>query len=95
MNTASCPDTNGDGLADIAEPSVQNYGAGGTVTQSPSVGGPGVGGVQTGPGDAVFLALVVSAAVALAYVSYTRSDLGQRHEIEEIRKNEPPLDFRS
>jgi len=93
---ARCPDTNADGIADVVEPSVQNYGQPVMATASPAgAPGTGVGGVKTGPGDAVLLALVISAGISLAYVSYTRSPIGRRREIDAISKNGDPMDFRS
>jgi uncharacterized repeat protein (TIGR01451 family) len=60
-----------------------------------SSGGSPVGQVQTGPGDAVVLALMAAAAVTVLYTGYTRSPSFRRHEVEQIRRDQGPLDFRS
>ncbi|MCC6934469.1 MAG: hypothetical protein IT406_02115 [Candidatus Yanofskybacteria bacterium] len=54
-----------------------------------------VGTVQTGPGDAVLAALLVSAIITLLYVSYTRSATFKRREVESITGSRDPMDFRS
>lgn len=79
-STSTCPDTDGDGVPDILDP----------ITS-----GSGVGGVQTGPGDATLLALLISALVSLAYVSYAHSPVGKRREAEAISRDQGPMDFRS
>jgi hypothetical protein len=53
------------------------------------------GTVPTGPGDAVFVALLASAIMTLFYVSYTRSSVFRRHEVEHISRDQGPMDFRS
>jgi len=63
-------------------------GNGGTPTPG------GVGGVQTGPGDAVTLALLVSVGVTLLYTAYTRSPEFRNKEVEKISHDQYPLDFR-
>ncbi len=65
-----------------------------TTTTTTSTGGvPGT--VQTGPGDAVFAALLMSAIMTLLYVSYTHTSAYKRKEIETITKDRDPMDFRS
>ncbi|MCC6405432.1 MAG: hypothetical protein IT405_03540 [Candidatus Yanofskybacteria bacterium] len=54
-----------------------------------------VGTVQTGPGDAVLAALLVSAIITLLYVSYTHSASFKRREVETITSGRDPMDFRS
>lgn len=66
-----------------------------TYSPGTSVGTGAAGGVSTGPGEATVLALLVSAIVSLAYVSYTHSNTGVEHEVNEISKDQGPLDFRS
>jgi uncharacterized repeat protein (TIGR01451 family) len=55
----------------------------------------GVGTVKTGPGDAVLVALMMSAIMTLLYVSYTHTSAYKRREIDAITKGRDPLDFRS
>ena len=52
------------------------------------------GTVQTGPGDAALVALMVSAIATLLYVSYTSSSTFRRHELERIGQERDPLDFK-
>ncbi len=54
-----------------------------------------VGTVQTGPGDAVLFAALASAVATLLYVSYTKTSVYRRREIEKLGKDGNPLDFRS
>jgi hypothetical protein len=67
----------------------------GTGTNVGGGNGGGVGGVSTGPGDAVVLALISSAIVTLLYTAYTRSPSFRKKEIEGIAKQHDPMDFRS
>lgn len=53
------------------------------------------GQIQTGPGYAVVLALTVAAMVTLLYTGYTRSPSFRRKEVEQIQRDQGPLDFRS
>lgn len=53
------------------------------------------GTVQTGPGDAVLAALLMSAIMTLLYVSYTHTSAYKRKEIEAITQSRDPMDFRS
>jgi hypothetical protein len=78
-STSSCPDSDGDGIPDILDPAVLGS----------------AGGVQTGPGEATLLAMIISALVSLVYVSYAHSPIGKRREAEAISKDQGPLDFRS
>jgi hypothetical protein len=66
-----------------------------TVSQTISGGAGSPGGVQTGPGEATLLALVVSSLVSLLYVSYAHSPLYRRREAEKVSEDRTPLDFRS
>lgn len=52
-------------------------------------------GVATGPGDAVVVALLISAITTLLYVSYAHSPGFRRKQIENIAQQKDPLDFRS
>lgn len=54
----------------------------------------GAGGVPTGPGDAVVLALAASAGLTLLYAAYTRSRLFHRREARTVSRKRSPLDFR-
>ncbi len=57
---------------------------------------PGTSGtVQTGPGDALLAAFLVSSIITLLYVSYTHTSTYKRHEIGAITEDRDPLDFRS
>ncbi len=72
--------------------------ANGTVTvivQKATATGGQPGTVQTGPGDAVVAALLISAILTLLYVSYTRTSVFRRREVETITRERDPLDFRS
>lgn len=96
----TCPDTDGDGVRDILDIDSDNDGIPDGQDPNrlvPNIGGVagGVGGVQTGPGEATLLAFIVSAVVSLAYVSYTYSPSGRRKEIKEVAKDQGPMDFRS
>lgn len=94
----NCPDTDGDGAPDYLDSDSDNDGipdgtdcnrlVAGTCTGS-------AGQVQTGPGEATLLALIISALVSLLYVTYTHSPLGLRREAEDISKDQGPMDFRS
>ena len=53
------------------------------------------GAVQTGPGDAVWVALLISAIMTLLYVSYTHTVGYRRREIDAITHDRDPMDFRS
>jgi uncharacterized repeat protein (TIGR01451 family) len=55
----------------------------------------GAGTPQTGPGEAVLAALLVSAVVTLLYVSYTHGPAYRRREVEGLGKERDPLDFRT
>jgi hypothetical protein len=55
----------------------------------------GPGGVQTGPGEASLLALMVAATLTLLYTAYTRSPMFRRRDIRKLSKDQAPLDFRS
>lgn len=77
-----------------ADMSVTVYGsgfAGGTG----GAGGGAVGGVETGPGDAVTIALVMAAALTLLYSGYTRSAAYRRREADTVSRDQGPMDFRS
>jgi uncharacterized repeat protein (TIGR01451 family) len=50
---------------------------------------------QTGPGEAVLAALLVSAVVTLLYVSYTHGPAYRRKEVQSLGKERDPLDFRT
>lgn len=52
------------------------------------------GTVQTGPGDAVLAAFLISAVATLLYVSYTRSPSYRRREVRRISEDQGPMDFR-
>jgi hypothetical protein len=80
-----CPDSNGDGVADWQDPAIGNR-VGRVLSVSE---------VATGPGEATLLALIISALVSLLYVTYTHSPLALRREVEDISKDQGPLDFRS
>jgi uncharacterized repeat protein (TIGR01451 family) len=54
-----------------------------------------IGTVQTGPGDAVVAALLVSAVMTLLYVSYTHTAAFKRKEVDTITRDRDPMDFRS
>jgi hypothetical protein len=73
-------------LYSYTPPTGQAGGTGGATTAS---------GVQTGPGDATLLALIISALVSLLYVSYTHSPLARKHEAEDISRDQGPMDFRT
>jgi len=66
-----------------------------TISVSRPAAGGGAGGVQTGPGDAVLVALLVSGIVTLLYVSYTHSPVFRRSEVEQVSRDQGPMDFRS
>jgi len=66
-----------------------------TISVSRPAAGGGAGGVQTGPGDAVLVALLVSGIVTLLYVSYTHSPVFRRSEAEQVSRDQGPMDFRS
>jgi hypothetical protein len=68
------------------------YGAGIGSTTTPTGG---VSTVQTGPGDAVAIALAVAACLALLYGGYTRSRTYRTREANTISRDQGPLDFRS
>lgn len=53
------------------------------------------GTVQTGPGDAVLAAFLMSAIMTLLYVSYTHTSAYKRKEIQAITHSRDPMDFRS
>lgn len=53
------------------------------------------GGVPTGPGDAVTIALLVAAGLTLLYSGYTRTLAYRRHEADSISHDQGPMDFRS
>jgi uncharacterized repeat protein (TIGR01451 family) len=55
----------------------------------------GAGSIETGPDDALILALLIAAAAALLYTGYTRSPAFRRREVDDIGKSRDPLDFRS
>lgn len=55
----------------------------------------GVTQVQTGPGEALLAAFLVSAIMTLLYVSYTHSSSYKRREVDAITRERDPLDFRS
>ncbi len=75
-----------------ADMSVTVYGSG----FAGGVGGAGTaGGVETGPGEAVTLALVMAAALTLLYSGYTRSAAFRRHEADTVSRDQGPMDFRS
>lgn len=69
-------------------------GVSGAGTGTSGTSGAGAGGVSTGPGDAVVLALIGSAIVTLLYTAYTRSPSFRRKEVEHIARDRDPLDFR-
>jgi hypothetical protein len=94
----TCPDTDGDGTPDYLDTDSDNDGIPDRTDCNRLVAGPCtgvVGQVQTGPGEATVLALIISALVSLLYVSYTHSSLGLRREVEDISKDQGPMDFRS
>ncbi len=88
-----------------ADMSVTIYGsgfAGGGGNGNTSGGGNGnvdgsgnAGGVATGPGEAVTIALVIAAALTLLYSGYTRSSAYRVHEADTISRDQGPMDFRS
>lgn len=53
------------------------------------------GAVQTGPGDALLAAFLISSILTLLYVSYTHTSTYKRHEVDAITSDRDPLDFRS
>jgi uncharacterized repeat protein (TIGR01451 family) len=53
------------------------------------------GTVSTGPGDAVVVALLLSAIMTLLYVSYTHTAAFKRKEVDTITRDRDPMDFRS
>ncbi len=59
----------------------------------PAPGTTGV--VQTGPGDALLAAFLISSILTLLYVSYTHTSTYKRHEVDAITSDRDPLDFRS
>jgi len=63
------------------------------VVTRPAAGGTGA--VQTGPGEALLAAFLVSAIMTLLYVSYTHTSSYRRREIGSIAEQRDPLDFRS
>lgn len=63
----------------------------GTVLGGP--GGPGQ--VQVGPSGAIMLALSLAAAASLLYAAHTRSAGFRRREIENVSRQQGPMDFRS
>ena len=74
-----------------ADMSVTVYGSGfAGATDSGTVGG-----IETGPGDAVTIALVMAAALTLLYSGYTRSAAYRRHEADVVSNDQGPMDFRS
>lgn len=83
--------------ADIADTSafinVTVFGGGFAGTPVPGTGA--VGGVATGPGEAVTIALVLAAALTLLYSGYTRSAAYRRHDADVISRDQGPMDFRS
>lgn len=81
------------GVSISADNATQNSGALAVVVNRPVAGQPGA--VQTGPGDAVFAALLVSAIITLLYVSYTHTSAFKRREVETITRERDPMDFRS
>jgi len=54
-----------------------------------------VGKVQTGPGDAVWAALLVSVVMTLLYVSYAHTSVFRRREAASLGAQHDPMDFRS
>lgn len=63
------------------------------ITSTPTPSSPGT--VSTGPGDAVVAALLVSGITTLLYVSYTRTSMFRRREVDAIADHKDPMDFRS
>ena len=105
-----CPDYDHDGVPDILDTDSDNDGVPdatdcnrlgantpglGTCTAGASSSGQPVATVSTGPGDVTVLALIISSLVALLYASYTHSPLGRKREVEEISRDQGPMDFRS
>lgn len=81
------------GIIATADGISPNTGALAVIVGRPAAGQ--VGGVQTGPGDAVVAALLVSAIMTLLYVSYTHTAAFKRREVESITRDRDPMDFRS
>ncbi len=82
-----------DGVSEVAaEMSVTVFGSGG-IPIGTSSGSPG--GLSTGPGDAVTVALVVAALLTLLYSGYTRSMAYRKHEADVVSRGHEPMDFRS
>jgi len=50
---------------------------------------------QTGPGDALLAAFLISSIITLLYVSYTHTSTYKRREVGSISEQRDPLDFRS
>ncbi len=55
----------------------------------------GIYGVETGPGDAITIALIVAAGLTILYTGYTRSASFRRREAVMISKDQGPLNFRN
>ena len=87
--------TTAEGATANATMNVVVIGTGTTAAATPVPTVSGVGGVSTGPGDAMLIALIVSALVAFLYAGYTRSNGFRRRELEQLGHSHDPLDFRS
>jgi len=98
-NGEPCPDTDGDGTPDWLDTDSDNDGIPDGQDCNRLVAGTcGAGSastVQTGPGEATLLALIVSAVVALLYASYTHSPVYKQREAEEVSRDQEPMDFKS
>jgi uncharacterized repeat protein (TIGR01451 family) len=57
--------------------------------------GSAAGSINTGPDDALILALLIAAASALLYTGYTRSPAFRKREVDALGRERDPLDFRT
>lgn len=93
-----CADTDGDGIPDYLDTDSDGDG----IPDSRDCNRLGsnalcgsAGTIPTGPGETTLLALILSVAVSLLYVSYTHSPLYRRRDAHIVSKDQGPLDFRS